>query len=72
MAKIEQVKRVSISNHFHLSSVAKNESQGDHLDGDDMPLFLSIRCFKAPKILATPEMKGKETAIVDGSFEKIV
>lgn len=48
MAKIEQVKRVSISNHFHLSSITKNESQGDHLDGDDMPLFLSLRCFNAP------------------------
>lgn len=68
MAKIEQVKRVSISNHFHLSSVTKNESQGDHLDGDDMPLFLSIRCFIALKILTTPEMNEKETAMVDDSF----
>lgn len=67
MAKIEQVKRVSISNHFHLASVTKNESQGHHLDRDDVPLFLSIS-FKALKILATPEMKEKETAIVDGSF----
>lgn len=67
MAKIEQVKRVSISNHFHLTSITENESQGHHLDGDDVPLFLSIS-FKAPKILATPEMKEKETAIVDNSF----
>lgn len=67
MAKIEQVKHVSVSNHFHLASVTKNESQGHHLDGDDVPLFLSIS-FKAPKILTTPEMKEKETAIVDDSF----
>ena len=33
-----------------------------------MPLFMSIRCFKAPQILATSEMKEKETAMVDDSF----
>lgn len=68
MAKIEQVKRVSISNHFHRSSVAKNESQGAHLDGNDVPLFLSIRCFKALKTLTTPERKEREAAMVDDSF----
>ena len=60
MAKIEQVKRVPISNHFQLASITKNESQGDHLDRNDVPLFLSIRCFKVQKIVVTPEMKEKE------------
>lgn len=36
-----------------------------------MPLFMSIRCFKAPQILATPEMKEKETAMVDDSLKKM-
>ena len=35
-----------------------------------MPLFISIRCFKAPQILATLEMKEKETAMVDDSLKK--
>lgn len=35
-----------------------------------MPLFMSIRCFKAPQILATSEMKEKGTAVVDDSLKK--
>lgn len=66
MAKIEQVKCVSISNHFHLSSVAKIESQGDIWMGMICPCSCLSNALKPPKC-SDSQNEENQTGMVDKS-----